>query len=411
MVSFSIALLAAGLAAPARAEDCEGILAPIRQEISREFRMELSCGQLAAAARALPVEAVSPALGTWGYAGELAIRDKLWREHQIRFSTAVLPLGLLEREPPQGQGPGLLLVFGLEMPRRSWGLLAIAQQDEAVPTARAAKALAEGAVYDWLGVYRRDPKGALSREGRWLRLESGGAWSSKVKAAAGAAADLAPVAPIGETRACASCLGWLCPPEPIACFADFNLNDREELLLIDDCRPHACGLRLLEEDPKGRMEVLFDVPGVYGQWTRRTDGWVLVSEVYCPWGEFCGEGTASLGNPNCERPEVYRFSPKSLSQNPTGGEANAAETSRGARSAAHLKGAPATSNEGAGQRRSPQPRSGFGIGSKSLSPDPALREQYYPVEDKRAPAGCEVDDPKGALVYAPDGRFVRYFPR
>ncbi|MBI4422585.1 MAG: hypothetical protein HY554_02590, partial [Elusimicrobia bacterium] len=54
------------------------------------------------------------------------------------------------------------------------------------------------------------------------------------------------------------------------------------------------------------------------------------------------------------------------------------------RSAAHLKGAQATSNEGAGQRSSPQPRSGFGIGSKieeaggrGLPPASAKRKGYF----------------------------------
>ncbi|MBI4423698.1 MAG: class I SAM-dependent methyltransferase, partial [Elusimicrobia bacterium] len=55
----------------------------------------------------------------------------------------------------------------------------------------------------------------------------------------------------------------------------------------------------------------------------------------------------------------------------------------GARSAAHLKGAQATSNEGAGQRSSPQPRSGFGIGSQATPLNGDGAEEPVPVDERR----------------------------
>lgn len=323
------------------ADSCEGVFEPIRSEIKHVFRMEVSCRQLEAAAESLPVRAISPALGSWEYAGEADIRDEFWRRWQIRFSTGIVPLGVIERDAPEG--PGMVVVFGLEMARRAWGLLAITQHEGKIPPAGPAAVLGEGALYDWIGVYRKEPGKGLIPEGRWLKLESGGAWSSTR------------AAPTAEARACLPCRGWLCPKEPIACFSDLNLNGREEALFIDDCQPYACGQRVLEPDEKGTLEVLLNEPGVYGQWTRRREGWVLVSEVFCPWGEFCGEGDASLGNPNCERPDVYRFAK-----------------------------------------------------SGKLKADAELRDEYFPIENRRAPAACGIDDPAGVVVYTKENRFVRY---
>lgn len=303
--------------------------------------MEISCGQLEAAAESLPVRAVSPALGTWEYSGEADIREELWRRYQIRFSTGVVPLGLIEHDA--SEGPGWVVVFGLEMARRAWGLLALTQHEGKIPRAGPAAILGEGALYDWVGFYRKDPSTGVSAEGTWLKLESGGSWSPSRPA------------PIGEARSCVPCRGWLCPKDPIACFSDFNLNGVEELLLIDDCQPYACGMRVLEAGAKGRMETLLNEPGIYGQWTRRAEGWVLVSEVFCPWGEFCGEGDASLGNPNCERPDVYRF---------------------------HKNG--------------------------RLKADAELRDEYFPIENRNAPAACGIDSPDGVIVYTKENRFIRY---
>lgn len=326
-------------ASPARA--CEGPLEPIRSDIRHIYRMEVTCAQLEGAAKLLPVVDVSAALGTWAYAGEADIREELWRRWQIKFSTAILPLGVVEREAPEGGG--WLIVLGLELPRRAWALLAMTQHEGKIPRAGPAAVLGEGALYDWLGFYRRDAEGGTSKDGKWLKLEAGGAWSPQRPA------------PIGETRACVPCRGWLCPPDPIVCFSDFNLNGREEALLIDDCQPHACGARLLEPDDKGQVAVLFNEAGVYGQWTRRAEGWVLVSDVYCPWGEFCGEGDSSLGNPNCERPEVYRV-------RKDGG----------------------------------------------MKADRELRDEYYPIQNKKAPIHCPIDADTGVIVYTKEGRFVRY---
>ena len=325
------ALLLAVVFLPSHAVgECEGPLESIRAEIHHVYRMDVDCSQLEKAARRLPVTPVSPALGTWAYSGEADIREELWRRYQLRFSTRVMPIGLVERESPEG--PAWLVVLGLELPRRAWGLLAMTQHEGKISRAGPATVLAEGAIYDWAGFYRLRADGSISGEGRWLKLESGGAWSPQREA------------PVGETRACVPCRGWLCPPDPVACFSDFNLNGREEFLFIDDCQPHACGLRMLEADEKDVVQVLFNEPGVYGQWTRRAEGWVLVSEVYCPWGEFCGEGDSSLGNPNCERPEVYRV------------------------------------------RR-----------DGSIKADPELRDEYFPIENRRAPASCAVENPKGAV--------------
>ncbi|MBI4349576.1 MAG: hypothetical protein HY553_22260, partial [Elusimicrobia bacterium] len=320
---------------------CEGALEAIRSDIQHIYRMDVGCAQLEAAAKLLPVVDISPALGTWSYGGEADIREELWRRWQIRFSTAVMPMGLVERDAPEGGG--WLIVFGLELPRRAWALLALTQHEGRIPRAGPAAVLAEGALYDWLGFYRRDPEGGVSKDGRWIKLEAGGAWSPQRPP------------PLGETRACVPCRGWLCPPDPIACFSDFNLNGQEETVLIDDCQPHACGVRLLEPDAKGQVAMLFNEPGVYGQWTRRAEGWILVSDVYCPWGEFCGEGDDSLGNPNCERPSVYRV-----------------------RKDGRLKA------------------------------DPELRDEYYPIQNKKAPLNCSIDSDLGVIVYTKEGRFVRY---
>ena len=341
-------LRAAGLALACAARShaaCDAILESIRNDISESFRMEVSCRELQAATKTLPVIAVSPAQELWAYAGEQELREDLGKRFGIRFSSSILPVGAVERQSPEGRAS--VLVFGLEMPRRSWALLALTQQERLPSPEGAAAVLGEGALYDWVGVYPRDAEGRYAPDGQWLRIKSGGGWSA------------ARPAPLAEARACLPCRGWICPAEPLVCFADFNANAREEALLIDDCQSRACTLRLVEDDAKGRYAVLLDEPGVSGRWARRPEGWVLVSEPFCPPGEFCGEGGASLGNPNCERPDVYRFDPA------------------------------------AGR----------------WSADPSLREEYYPVEERPAPWGCEVHDRKGVVVYTSEGRFVRFRPR
>lgn len=304
----------------------------------------MSCSQLEGAAASLPVQPVSAAQGTWEYSGEADIREELWRRYQIRFSSGILPIGLIEHDAPEG--PGWLIVLGLEMPRRAWGLLALSQHEGKIPHAGPASILGEGSLYDWAAFYKKDPTTGVSKEGRWLKLESGGTWTQ------------ARPAPVGEARGCVPCRGWLCPKEPIACFSEFNLNGREETLLIDDCQPYACGMRLLEPNEDGRMELLLNEPGVYGQWTRRAEGWVLVSEVFCPWGEFCGEGDASLGNPNCERPDVYRF------------------------------------------QKNGKPKA-----------DLELRDEYFPIANRKAPSVCAIENPAGVIVYTKENRFVRYLAK
>ena len=328
--------------AGARASACEGVFEYIAVDVHHSFRIDVTCERLETAAEVLPVTATEPG-GVWSYTGELEIRDDLRKRYRIEFSTAVMPVGVVEREAPEGKGS--LLVFGLEMPRRAWGLLALSQHEGRVTRETAAAILGEGATYDWVGVYAKDAKGGVDPNGRWIKLEAGGVWSDKRPA------------PVGEARACLPCKGWLCGDGPIACFSDFNENRREEILLIDDCQPYACGLRVIEPDAQGRASVLFNEPGTYGQWLRRPEGWVLVAEVYCSWGEFCGEGDASLGNPNCERPDVFRFDRK---------------TGR-------------------------------------LAADADLRDEYYPVENRHGPPGCKVEDADGTIVYKKE-RFVRYLP-
>ena len=338
------ALAFAAIFLPSVGFACDAFLDPIRIEIRSTYRIELTCEKLEAAAEVLPVTGIAPIEGVWSYTGELQIRDDLWKRYRIHFSTAVMPLGVIDRQPTEGKG--FLLVFGLEMPRRAWGLLALAQHEGKVTTEGAAAILGEGALYDWVGFYGKDAQGKVDPNGDWIKLEAGGSWSEKRPA------------PVGEARACLPCEGWLCGKDPIACFSDFNVNRREETLLIDDCQPYACGLRVLEPNAKGRMTVLFNEPGMYGEWTRRPESWVLVAEVFCPWGEFCGEGEASLGNPNCERPEVYRFD----------------------------------------------------AGSGRLKADADLKNEYYPIENRRAPGGCRVESEDGVIVYTKDKKFVRFLP-
>jgi len=328
------------------AEECRGVLNGIRSEIRQAYGMQLTCAQLERAAKALPVETLSESEGTWAYEGDRAIREDFWQKWRIRLSSGMLILGTLEHAPPEAQGKPYLLIFGLTIARPAWGLLAAAKSEQRVATERAAAVLGEGASYDSVGIFFKDDAGRIEGPGLWLRLEDGAPFEGDNPA------------PIGEARSCVPCRGWLCPPEPVACFADFNANQVEELLLASACRRHACGVRMLEPTGRGGWRFLLDEAAVAGRWHRRPEGWVLVASPVCPWGEFCGQGEDSLGNPNCGLPDVYRFEPRT--------------------------GAPKI--------------------------DRRLRDEYWPVEERKVPAECEARDRRGALVLSKDGRFVRFRP-
>lgn len=183
-------------------------------------------------------------------------------------------------------------------------------------------------------------------DGRW---PPDGRWISREKGARWSGRRRKPEG----TRVCIPCTGWLCPASPIACFSDFTGDRREEVHLVSDCRGESCRQEILEPGGKEPLRKVFSWESGASSWKERPEGWALVSEPVCG-EEYCARDGRALGA-ECRRPEVHLFE-------------------RGGR-------APKVSAK--------------------------LRDEYFPVTRKAAPADCE----GGVLTWTKDGGFVLYETR
>jgi hypothetical protein len=271
---------------PARAA-CPDVYNAIRQEIFREFREDLSCEDVLAAARLLPIRTRSTSHQAVAFAGEIDLRRELNDAHGIRIPNDILLLGTIVRQPPSG--PRILIAFGLDMPRRIEAFRRLAQLRE--PPAREALAavIGDGVFYDRIGFYFEDKDGKLPVDGVWKPMRRGGLWKVHQRI------------PAKGLRVCRPCSGWLCPKAPLACFSDFNADGAEEVHITDDCPDGACGLAVLEPYPGEQVRTILSQTVEHARWKETAEGWVLMRAPICRAGSWrCGRG-----NPNCQRPQLF----------------------------------------------------------------------------------------------------------
>ncbi|MFC1678803.1 hypothetical protein ACFL2T_01090, partial [Elusimicrobiota bacterium] len=282
--------------------------------------------------------------GGWRFQGEEKVREELKSRYGIAVSTDIIPFGYTLRKSPGGART--VAVFGSGI-GRMWFLKVLVEHPEISTLEKAVHEALEGwGSYGVLGVYAADAKGGFRLSGNWRDMQGNDTW--------GKAALSDPPKPFSS---CLACRGWACPVEPVACFSDLNGNGREETHLLRR-GSNFVGFTMLEVDSSGKMSVLYDQSESGGVWKKHKGEWILAGSTTCEWGFFCGEGEASLGNPNCSPGSAYRFDPKS------------------------------------------------GV----LKNNPALTASLYPVETRVAPERCGAVEPGGVLVLEGD-KFVRYMPK
>ena len=152
----------------------------------------------------------------------------------------------------------------------------------------------------------------------------------------------------GPYKSCGPCRGWLCGDKTVVCFADANGNGALEWHLKTHGADFSGDEAYEPRDGRAALKVL-DAPEMKGRWDRKGDRWVYVGGVTCESAPaLCG------GDSGCSRPKVL-----------------------------------AAGRDGV------------------FRPDAALRDEYYPYSEKKAPKGCSLGGRKEALVRFGD-TFVRF---